>query len=186
MSIQLNSNDGHSFVIPKDICSISQHIKNTLDISDQYEELPVMDLVQISGANLEIIVNFMREYSTNPFPELTRTTQYDTIPEYYRQMLESTRLITNAGDLSDVTLMNIMIGANSLEMDCLTSLIAYYMAHVIRDKPLRERYVLFGLPADHIAKPEDIDQIRKDYAYAFADNNDNDNDSDNDSDSDNE
>lgn len=174
MSIQLNSIDGRSFLVSREVCGIAKHIQNTLNISDQDEELPVMDLMRIQGGNLEKIVEFMNEYHKNPFDTITKDTKYETLPAYYRNMLESTKLITDAGDLSDVTLMNMMVGASSLEMDCLTSLIAFYMAHIIKDKPLRERYVIFGLPADHIADPEEVNKIRKEYAYAFK-SNDNDN-----------
>jgi hypothetical protein len=167
MSIQLNSIDGRSFLVSREVCGIAKHIQNTLNISDQDEELPVMDLMRIQGGNLEKIVEFMNEYHKNPFDTITKDTKYETLPAYYRNMLESTKLITDAGDLSDVTLMNMMVGASSLEMDCLTSLIAYYMAYLIKDKPLRERYVIFGLPADHVADPEEVNKIRKEYAYVF-------------------
>ena len=168
MSVQLNSVDGHSFVVPKEICAISQHIQDTLDMSDQYEELPTLDLVQINGPNLEIIVNFMKEYHKNPFEPLTRETPYESIPEYYRSLLESTKLISDDGStLEDVSLMNLMICANHLQMEPLTSLIAYNMAHLIKDKNLKERFALFGIPEDHVVNQEDVEKLKEEYSYAF-------------------
>ena len=168
MSVQLNSFDGHSFVIPKDICHISQHIQDTLDMSDQYEELPTLDLVQINGLNLEIIVNFMKEYHKNPFEPLTRETPYESIPEYYRNLLETTKLISeNGSTIDDVSLMNLMICANNLQIEPLTSLIAYNMARLIKDKNLKERFALFGIPEDHAVNQEDVEKLKEEYSYAF-------------------
>ena len=165
MSVQLISNDGHSFVVPKELCAISQHIQDTLDISDQYEELPTMDLIQINGIMLEIIVNFMREYHSNPFETLTRDTPYDSIPPYYRNLLETVRLI---GTPIDVSLMSLMICATSLQIEPLSSLIAYNMARLIKDKNLKQRFALFDIPEDHVVNQADVDKLREDYSYAFT------------------
>lgn len=183
MLIQLNSIDGHSFVISKEICGISQHIQNTLNISVPDEEMPIIDLVQLNGANLEIIVNFMKEYHQNPFATLTRETIYDTIPEYYRNLLETTKLISDNGDLNDVSLMNLMVFASNLQIDCLSSLIAYNIAHLIRDKSHKQRFALFNIPEDHVVNQEDVDKLRDEYSYAFENTNEVDNNGDSDSDS---
>ncbi len=168
MSIQLNSSDRHSFVVSKDICHVSKHIMNILDMSDPDEEHPEMDLITINGANLEIIVSFMKEYAVRPFDELTKDTNYDTIPEYYRKLLESTTLISEMGDMTDVTLMNLLIHAESLQINSLVSLIAYNIARLMRSKStIKDIYVMFGIPADHVPKQEDIDKIRNDYAYVL-------------------
>lgn len=167
MSVQLNSNDGHSFVVPKEICHISQHIQDTLAMSDQYEELPTLDLVQINGLNLEIIVNFMKEYNKNPFKPLTRDTPYESIPEYYRNLLETLKLI-GTPNVDDVSLMSLMICATSLQIEPLSSLIAYNMARLIKDKNLKQRFALFDIPEDHVVNQADVDKLREDYSYAFT------------------
>ena len=167
MSVQLNSNDGHSFVVPKELCAISQHIQDTLDISDQYEELPTMDLIQINGIMLEIIVNFMREYHSNPFETLTRDTPYDSIPAYYRNLLETLKLI-GTPNVDDVSLMSLMICGTSLQIEPLSSLIAYNMARLIKDKNLKQRFALFDIPEDHVVNQADVEKLREDYSYAFT------------------
>jgi len=175
MSVQLNSNDGMQFIVPNENCLIAHHIRDTLNMSDPDEELPTLDFPMINGPTLGTIVEFMNTYAKTPFAPIDKKEgNFDHLPEYYINLINNTKFVSNnLEDIhgSDISLMSLMIAADHLNMDCLTSLIAAKLASAVRGKPLKQLYPLFGLPEDHVAKVEDVEKIREDYAYILSNEN---------------
>ena len=184
MSVQLNSNDGMQFVVPKEICLIAHHIRDTLNMSDPDEELPTLDFPMINGPTLGTIVEFMNTYAKTPFAPIEKEGNFDQLPEYYNNLINNTKFVSqrtaagvadsmNLEDIhgSNMSLMSLMIAADHLQLDCLTSLIAAKLLNAVRGKPLKQLYPLFGLPEDHVAKVEDVEKIREDYAYILSNEN---------------
>jgi len=161
----LNSNDGHMFMVPYDVCSVSEHIKETLDISDQYDETPTFDLVLISGANLEIVIEFMKNYKETPF-NITTPVDFEALPSYCNKLLDSYPFIYENGD-PRVSLTSIMFAANALRFEALQNLIIQKFMASIENKNTKEIFALFNIPEDTVVTPEEVEQLEREYAYAF-------------------
>ncbi len=174
-NVQLTSNDGRSFTLSEEVCSISEHISNTLNISDPDEELPVLDIVQINGANMEVIVDFMRMYAANPIPTpLEKPVVFANLPKYATDLLDSLKMV--AGNMKDLTntevsLMSLLYGANILQISILKQLLMAKLVDSVRNKNMRQLNALFGLPDDYTINHAELRDIQEKYAYAFETSN---------------
>lgn len=170
-TVQLNSNNGHSFCLTESECAISSHIRETLNISDQYDEQPTLDLIQINGANLEIIVNFMKEHAKAPILESDpKSINLENLSENYKQMFTNIKMVSeNLQDIhgSDVSIVSLLIAANHLQIECLKSILIKMMISSIEGKTLKQMFAVFSIPEDTVVTPEEVEEIRQTYSYAF-------------------
>lgn len=170
-TVQLNSNNGHSFCLTESECAISNHICETLNISDQYDEQPTLDLIQINGANLEIIVNFMKEHAVRPILESNpKSINLENLSENYKQMFSNVKMVSeNLQDIhgSDVSIVSLLIAANHLQIESLQSILIKMMISSIEGKTLKQMFAVFSIPEDTVVTPEEVEEIRQTYSYAF-------------------
>jgi hypothetical protein len=157
------------FMVPYEVCCVSEHIKETLDISDQYDENPTFDLITINGGNLEVIVEFMKNYKETPFsPNFEKPVDFNNFPAYCNKLLKSHVFIYENGD-PRVSLTSILIAATTLKIESLQNLIIAMFVTSIENKNLKEMFALFGIPEDTVVTQEEVEQLQKEYAYAFED-----------------
>jgi hypothetical protein len=169
--VQLISNDGRSFSVPEEICAASEHINNTLSISDQYETNPTLDLMLINGANLEVIVEFMTMHAANPIPTpLVKPVVFANLPKYATDFLNNLKMVSgNMKDLTntEVSLLSLLYGASKLQITVLRELLMAKLVDSVRDKNINQLHILFGLPETHNINHAELRKIHEQYAYAF-------------------
>lgn len=163
----LNSSDDHTFMVPYEVCLVSEHIKETLDISDQYDEKPTFDLITISGANLEVVIEFMKNYRETPFDaNFKKPVDFSLFPSYCNKLLESYPFIYENGD-PRVSLTSILFAASMMRIESLQNLIIAKFVTSIENKNLKEMFALFDIPEDTVVTQEEVEQLQQEYAYAF-------------------
>jgi hypothetical protein len=166
-NVQLISNDGRSFSVPEEICAASEHINNTLSISDQYDTNPTLDLMLINGANLEVIVEFMTMHAANPISE---PVVIANLPKYATDLLNNLKMVS--GDMKDLTntevsLLSLLYGASKLQITVLKELIIAKILDSVRNQNINELHILFGLPETHNINHAELRNIHEKFAYAF-------------------
>lgn len=167
--VQLISNDGRSFSVPEEICAASEHINNTLSISDQYDTNPTFDLMLINGDNLEVIVEFMTMHAANPIT-LVKPIDFTKLPKYANDFLNKTKMVSdNMQDLTntEVSLLSLLYGASKLQITVLKELIIAKILNSVRNQNINELHILFGLPETHNINHAELRNIHEKFAYAF-------------------
>ncbi len=155
------------FMVPYEVACVSGHIKETLDISDQYDENPTFDLMTINGSTLEAIVAYMKNFKETPFETpLKKPVDFAGLPSYCNELLDNTKFIYEASD-PRVSLTSILFGANMLKIDSLMNIIVAKFSSSIAGKNVKQMFALFDIPEDTVVTQEEVQQLQKDYAYAF-------------------
>lgn len=159
-NVQLISSDGISYVVPKSAALISEHIKQTLGISDPDEELPTLDLMNINSDHLEHLVNFMKLYDESPF-----NVESDNLPEYMNSIL-NIKFITHA-DSGKLSLVSLLVAANNIQINVLKKIVMNKIFETMKGKTFYEIKQLFELPEDIVITSEEVNELRNQYSYLF-------------------
>ncbi len=182
--IILITNDGERFEVPEEIAKVSEHIKETIEMS--IEELePTMDLVNINGTTLAIIINYMEEYLKEPFDPIPKPLPKEglgsILREYYNDLLNINFVRANISDypvdasaitsnssrcIEGTSLTELLTAANFLQIPSLKQLIAAKIADSVRNKNIQQIFKLYGVP-NHVPSWEDLERVRNEHAYAF-------------------
>ncbi len=129
--VRLVSSDGRRFDAPIEDCRESEYIRFLLEMSCA-EDLPVVEFPTIRGEVLEIIVEFMREFRTEPFARplpimLPKGDLSVIFRSYYSNFLEALRprpfIIANTSAEISVNYLEVWRAAKRLNLVSLVELI---------------------------------------------------------------
>jgi hypothetical protein len=176
-NVQLNSAEGEAFIVPIEIASLSEHIRETIAMSSD-EELPVLDFPTLETRTLRAVIAFMHEYTAEPYPKiphpLPKDGLYSIIQPFYQNFLNLLMIDGGKPDPANpvvipegsTTLVLLLIAANTLTIAPLKKLISSKMADMTRGKNINDMFDIFDIER-HVPKWEDMERIRKEHAYAF-------------------
>ncbi len=164
--VRIYDSEKKYYDFPIEYCSVSEHIVNTLEMSAD-EELPIMDFPNIKGTVLQLVLNYMEEYSKEPFqpiPKPLPSTGLESILSPYYNNLISMNITGNNGE--SVSLLEILHAANLLQISSLKQLICAKLADSVKNKNIKDMFNIFGIH-DHVPSWSDFERIHQTHSYAF-------------------
>lgn len=151
----LISCDGLSVEVP---CEVARHMemaKAILDVSQDEEEYEPLLLPQVNGKWLTKMVDFIKHYLEEPYPELLKPlramTVEELVPEWYGTFFK---------DMTWKDLEELVGATNFVDARCITTLVTAKMASLLKHKTMDEVRDIIGFHRE-LTEEEKAEALRE-------------------------
>jgi len=151
--VKIKSNDGQSFVIPVNVASVSEVVKNAMENEEEEEiEIPIPN---VDARVLQKVIDFCTHYVNEPMKEIKRPLKSVVLSQVVQQFY------ADFVEVEQPLLYELMQAANFMNIKALVDLVAARIAIMIKGKTPDELRATFNITREFTE--EEKEEIRKEY-----------------------